>query len=190
MRLLLFFPSAGILFALLPALASPPPADRVDEPPLTAKERAHWAFQKPVRPPLPRVQNAQRVATPVDVFILARLEKAGLMLAPSADRATLIRRVTFDLIGLPPTPDEVEAFINDKRPEAYARVVERLLASPHYGERWAQHWLDVVRYAESNGYEADNERPHAWRYRDYVIRSFNEDKPYDRFLTEQVAGDR
>jgi hypothetical protein len=121
--------------------------------------------------------------------VLARLEAARLRPAPPADKATLLRRVTFDLIGLPPTPDEIGVFLRDDRPDAYERVVERLLASPHYGERWAQHWLDVTRYAESDGYEADGERTHAWRYRDYVIRSFNEDKPYDRFVTEQLAGD-
>src|SRR5205823_9331425 len=104
-------------------------------------------------------------------------------------RATLLRRVTFDLTGLPPTPEEVDRFLLDNSPDAYRNVVERLLASPHYGERWAQHWLDVVRFAESNGYEADGDRPHAWRYRDYVARSFNADKPYDQFLTEQLAGD-
>jgi hypothetical protein len=125
----------------------------------------------------------------VDTFILARLEQAGLRPADSAGRATLLRRITFDLTGLPPTLRELDDFLQDTRSDSYVRVVERLLASPHYGERWAQHWLDVVRYAESNGYEADAERPHAWRYRDYVVRAFNEDKPYDQFVTEQLAGD-
>src|SRR5262249_36124673 len=118
-----------------------------------------------------------------------RLDKPGLTPSPAADRATLLRRVTYDLTGLPPTPKELDDFVNDTRPDAYARVVDRLLASPHYGERWAQHWLDVVRYAESNGYELDADRPNAWRYRDYVVRAFNEAKPKDRFLTEQLAGD-
>jgi hypothetical protein len=126
----------------------------------------------------------------VDLFILARLEQAGLQPASPAERIALLRRVTFDLTGLPPTPEEAADFLGDHRPDAYARVVDRLLASPQYGERWAQHWLDVVRYAESNGYELDAERPHAWRYRDYVIRAFNEDMPYDRFVTEQLAGDQ
>jgi hypothetical protein len=159
------------------------------EPEVTKTDRAHWAFQKPKRPGPPRVRHAQPVTNPIDAFLLARLEKAGLDFAPPADRATLLRRVTFDLTGLPPSPEEVEAFLQDRRPGAYARVVERLLASPRYGERWAQHWLDVVRYAESNGYEVDGERPHAWRYRDFVIRALNADMPYDRFLREQVAGD-
>src|SRR5205814_2855992 len=127
--------------------------------------------------------------TPVDAFVLARLEKEGLKPSPPADRVTLLRRVTFDLTGLPPTPEEAEAFVKDAAPDAYEKVVERLLASPHYGERWATHWLDVVRFAETNGYEADSERPHAWRYRDYVIKAFNDDKPYDQFVREQIAGD-
>jgi hypothetical protein len=165
--------------------AGDPPA----KPGKSDPERDHWAFQKPAPPPPPRVRQADWVRTPVDAFILARLEKAGLNPAPPADRATLLRRVTFDLTGLPPAPAELDAFLADHRPDAYERVVERLLASPHYGERWAQHWLDVVRYAESNGYESDGNRPHAWRYRDYVIDAFHTDKPYDRFLTEQLAGD-
>ena len=173
------------LGCLLPLLA----ARGAGERPLTARDRAHWAFQKPTRPALPAVGDPSWVRTPVDAFILARLEKAGLRPAPPADRATLLRRVTLDLTGLPPTPDELDTFLNDTRPGAYERVVERLLASPYYGERWAQHWLDVARYAESNGYEGDAERPHAWRYRDWVIRAFNDDLPYDRFLTEQLAGD-
>jgi hypothetical protein len=155
----------------------------------TPKERSWWAYQKPVRPQLPAVKNPGWVKTPVDVFVLARLEKAGLPPAAPADRATLLRRVTFDLIGLPPTPEEVDAFVNDSSPEAYAAVVENLLASPRYGERWGRHWLDVVRYADTDGFEYDTLRPHAWRYRDYVIKSFNDDKPYNRFVLEQLAGD-
>jgi hypothetical protein len=135
------------------------------------------------------VADAAWVRTPVDAFIRARLDRAGLTPAAPAGREALLRRVTFDLTGLPPTPRERDDFLKDTRPDAYARVVERLLASPHYGERWAQHWLDVARYAESNGYELDGERPQAWRYRDYVVHSFNQDVPYDRFLTEQLAGD-
>jgi hypothetical protein len=173
------------LGCLLPLLA----ARGAGERPVTDRDRSHWSFQKPTRPALPAVRDASWVRTPVDAFILARLEKAALRPAPEAARATLLRRVTFDLTGLPPTPEELDAFLSDTRPDAYERVVERLLASPHYGERWAQHWLDVARYAESNGYEGDAERPHAWRYRDWVIRAFNEDLPYDQFLTEQLAGD-
>jgi hypothetical protein len=169
---------------LLAALALPPVAAAAEPAP-----RPHWAFQPPTRPDLPTVRGREWVRTPVDVFILARLERAGRRPAPPADRLMLLRRVTFDLTGLPPTPEEQEAFLRDGSPGAYERVVERLLASPHYGERWAQHWLDVARYAETNGYEGDAERPQAWRYRDYVVRALNDDKPYDRFVTEQLAGD-
>jgi hypothetical protein len=142
-----------------------------------------------VRRAPPRVAAAGWPVHPVDAFVLARLEAHGLRPAAPADRLTLLRRVTFGLTGLPPTPEEVDAFLADTRPDAYERVVDRLLASPHHGERWAQHWLDVVRYADSNGYEVDGERPQAWRYRDYVTRAFNADMPYDRFVTEQLAGD-
>ncbi len=127
--------------------------------------------------------------TPIDAFILAGLQKAELKPAPPAARATLIRRVTYDLHGLPPTPEEIDAFVNDKSPTAWAKVIDRLLASPRYGEQWGRHWLDVVRFAESDGYEYDMHRPDAWRYRDYVIQSFNDDKPYDAFVREQLAGD-
>ncbi|MFN9084252.1 MAG: DUF1549 domain-containing protein, partial [Acidobacteriota bacterium] len=154
----------------------------------TAAERRHWAFQprKEVRPP---VIADGWIRNPVDAFILEGLQKAGLMPAAEADRATLIRRVTYDLHGLPPTPEEIAAFVRDKAPDAYERLVDRLLASPRYGEQWARHWLDVVRFAESDGYEYDTHRPDAFRYRDYVIESLNTDKPYDQFLREQLAGD-
>src|SRR5262249_13955589 len=124
-----------------------------------------------------------------DRFILAELEKMNLPHAEPADRVALLRRVTYDLTGLPPAPDEVAAFINDPRADAYDRVVDRLLASPHYGERWGQHWLDLAHYADSNGFELDAERPDAWRYRDWVVKKSNEDLPYDRFLALQIAGD-
>ena len=179
----------GLPLLLLGLVAFVPAAEPVDEPVLTAKDREHWSFKPPVRSKVPTVSDPAWLRNPIDAFILARLDSAGLKPSPAADRATLLRRVTFDLTGLPPTSQELDDFINDQRPDAYARVVDRLLASPHYGECWAQHWLDVVRYAESNGYESDGERPNAWRYRDYVVRSFNEDKPYNRFLTEQLAGD-
>jgi hypothetical protein len=125
----------------------------------------------------------------IDRFILARLEKDGLAPSATADRVTLLRRVTFDLTGLPPTPEQVKAFVNDPRPDAYERVVDELLKSPRYGERWAQHWLDVVRYAETHGYEVNTERPNAWPYRDYVIEALNNDTPYHRFVKEQLVGD-
>jgi hypothetical protein len=153
------------------------------------KEQPHWAFQKPRHVIPPQVRNGGWVRTPIDAFVLARLEKEGLTPAPEADRETLLRRVCFVLTGVPPTPEERAQFLSDPAPDAYERLVERLLASPHHGERWAQHWLDVVRFADTNGYEADGFRPHAWRYRDYVVRSFNQDKPYNLFLTEQICGD-
>jgi hypothetical protein len=127
--------------------------------------------------------------TPVDAFILAKLEQLGLKPSPEADRTTLIRRLYFDLIGLPPTPPEIDDFVRDSRPEAYERLVDRLLASPAYGERWARHWLDVVHYGETHGYDKDKPRPNAWPYRDYVIHAFNADKPYSRFVQEQLAAD-
>jgi hypothetical protein len=162
-------------------------------PKITQSDRQFWAFQKPVRPPVPQVKHIERVRTPVDAFILARLEAKGLMLSPDADRAILLRRAYFDLIGLPPSPEEVKAFLADTRPDAYERVVDRLLASPHYGERWGRHWLDAAGYADSVG--GDNDpgqvfpREGMWRYRDYVVRALNDDKPFDRFLVEQLAGD-
>ncbi|MFO0851165.1 MAG: DUF1553 domain-containing protein [Gemmataceae bacterium] len=178
---------AVLLCAGAAALAADPPA--YTDPPVTPKEREHWSFRPPARAALPSVHERNRVRTPVDRFVLARLEAAGLTYGPDADRRTLIRRLSFDLTGLPPTPAEVDAFLADQSPDAYEKLVDRLLASPHYGERWGQHWLDVVRFAESNGFELDAERPQAWRYRDYVVASLNADKPYDRFLTEQIAGD-
>jgi hypothetical protein len=156
----------------------------------TDAARAHWAFHPVKRPAIPSVtQSTSCVVNPIDSFILAKLKEKGLTLSPPASKATLIRRLTFDLIGLPPTPAEIDAFERDASPDAYERLVDRLLASPHYGERWGRHWLDLARFAESDGYEYDAARPNAWRYRDYVIRSFNADKPYDRFVREQVAGD-
>ncbi len=158
----------------------------------TPRERGHWAFVKRATPAVPSFSHASDnawIRNPVDAFILRRLQQEGLKPSPQADRATLIRRVYFDLIGLPPSPREVETFIADKSPDAWRKLIEKLLASPHYGERWAQHWLDVVRYAETDGFEYDTHRRDAWRYRDYVIRAFNHDKPYDRFVAEQLAGD-
>src|SRR5204862_2594389 len=130
-----------------------------------------------------------QVRNSIDSFVLPEPETKGLKPAPPADKVTLIRRATFDSIGLPPTPEEVDAFLADDSAKAFDKVVDRLLASPRYGERWARHWLDLARYAESEGFKADEIRPNAWRYRDYVIKSFNDDKPYDRFIKEQIAGD-
>src|SRR5260370_10741780 len=158
----------------------------------TAAHRRHWAFQPRKDPAPPTFSSASDKAwakKPTDALLLAGLKKAGLKPAPPADRATLIRRVTFDLTGLPPTPEEIDAFIADKSPNAWEKVVDRLLASPHYGEQWGRHWLDVVRFAESDGYEYDMHRPDAWRYRDYVVQSFNNDQPYNEFAKEQLAGD-
>ncbi|HRI11660.1 MAG TPA: DUF1549 and DUF1553 domain-containing protein [Verrucomicrobiota bacterium] len=151
---------------------------------------SHWAFISPVRPPLPEPRTLGWAQTPVDRFIIVRLESQGQSPAPEADRRTLIRRLSFDLRGIPPTPDEVGAFLSDSQREAWANLVDQFLASPSYGERWGRHWLDIAGYADSNGYfNADSDRPLAWQYRDYVVRSINEDRPFDRFIQEQVAGD-
>jgi hypothetical protein len=156
---------------------------------LERRKREHWAW-RPVRAaPPPAVRDATWPRGPVDAFVLAKLEEKGLTPAPPADRRTWLRRVSFDLVGLPPTPAEVDAFLADSSPEAEARVVDRLLASPHFGERWGRHWLDLVRYAETRGHEFDYPVPNAWQYRDYVIRALNADVPYDAFVTEHLAGD-
>ena len=164
-----------------------------EEPEISEKERQFWAFRSPVRAGVPQVKNRKRVQTPIDAFVLSKLEAKGLTFSPEASRLTLVRRAYFDLIGLPPSPEEVKAFLKDSRPDAYQRLIDRLLASPHYGERWGRHWLDVAGYTDMAGLDAGQEylrfNEGIWRYRDYVVRSFNEDKPYDRFLTEQLAGD-
>ena len=150
---------------------------------------AHWAFRPIGRPGPPRTRNEAWPRNPIDRFVLARLELEGIDPSPEADKRALIRRVYFDLIGLPPPPHEVDRFLADNRPDAYERVVDGLLASSHYGERWARFWLDLARYADSDGYEKDYVRPHAWRWRHWVIDSFNADKPFDQFTIEQIAGD-
>src|SRR5579871_2420371 len=161
----------------LPAADAPAPPD-------------DWAFKPVARPGVPTITNHQSsIINPVDRFLSAKLEAKGLTFAPPAGKRTLLRRVYFDLIGLPPTPEDVEGFVKDTAADAFEKVVEKLLASPQYGERMALGWLDLVRFAESDGFKADDPRPNAWRYRDYVIRSFNADKPYDRFVREQLAGD-
>ena len=148
--------------------------------------KSHWAFKKPVADTIP---NLPKHANPIDRFIHAQLSVNKLPYNPQAEDHTLIRRMYYDLIGLPPTPDEVEIYVSDKRPDKFNRLVDQLLRSPHYGEKWGRHWLDLVRYAETNGYERDGDKPQAWRYRDYVINSFNQNKPYDQFILEQLAGD-
>lgn len=174
-------------------LGAPYPAPRsasesVDE--VNRKRAAgHWAFQPVVKISPPGTTNSDWASTPIDSYILAKLEAAGLKPSPEADRATWLRRVHYDLIGLPPTPEDIAAFLADQSANASEKVVDRLLASPHYGERWGRHWLDLARYADTSGFHNDLDRPHAWRYRDYVIRSFNADKPYARFVAEQLAGD-
>jgi hypothetical protein len=154
-----------------------------------AKWGKHWAFVPPQRQNPPPAENKAWVQHPIDAFILARLERSDLQPARPADKRSLVRRAFFDVTGLPPTSEQLESFINDSAPDAWPRLVDSLLASPHYGEHWARHWLDLVRYAETNSFERDGLKPNAWKYRDYVIRSFNNDKPYDQFLREQLAGD-
>ena len=176
----------GWIFALL--LLCPPRERTVAAE--TGKSKAdHWAFKPAVRPSIPAIEKQSWARNPIDNFVLSKLE--ALKLAPSreAGRVALIRRLSFDLTGLPPGPEEVRQFASDTRPDAYEKLVDRLLGSPRYGERWARHWLDVVHYGESHGYDKDKPRPNAWPYRDYVIRSFNSDTPYSRFAQEQIAGD-
>ncbi|MCA9070598.1 MAG: DUF1549 domain-containing protein, partial [Planctomycetaceae bacterium] len=156
---------------------------------VTLEDREFWAFQPPSRPPVPQVKAIERVRTTVDAFLLSKLESKKASFNPDASKLTLLRRVYFDVLGLPPTPQEIEDFVSDCSPDAYERLVDRLLASPRYGERWGRHRLDVARYADSCGLANDYQRGSAWRYRDYVVRSFNADKPYDQFIMEQLAGD-
>ena len=151
--------------------------------------RDWWSLQPVVRPDVPSVNDASSARTPIDAFIVAKLDEQGWRLAREADRRTLIRRLYFDLIGLPPSADEVETFVNDESDTAYEQLVDRLLASPHFGERWARYWLDLVRYADTCGYERDQEKPGVWKYRDWVVKALNDDMPYDEFITQQLAGD-
>jgi mono/diheme cytochrome c family protein len=157
---------------------------KLEERPITPEERQFWAYRQPVRS-----DPAVKRRNPIDGFLAAAMAQKHLKPSPPADRRTLIRRAYLDLLGLPPEPAEVEVFVNDRSPNAWERVVEKLLASPHYGERWGRHWLDLVRFADSGGFERDFDWPNAWRYRDYVVKAFNDDKPYDRFVREQLAGD-
>lgn len=176
------------LLAASESPTSPTPA-QIQEPPLTEQNRQHWSFRPLQRAQPPRVKNESQVRNEIDRFILAGLEAEGLRLAPEASRETLIRRVSFDLVGLPPTPEQIDAFTSDTSPDAYQKVVTRLLGSDGYGERWAQHWLDLARFAQSDGFEHDKVRPDAWRYRDWVIRALNDDMPYNQFVQWQIAGD-
>ena len=148
-----------------------------------------WAYQPVKALAAPAVKAKKWVRTPIDAFVLAKLEEKGVKPSPEADRAAFIRRATLDAWGLLPTPEEAKAFVNDRSPDAYEKLVDRLLASEHFGERQARRWLDLARYADSTGFQNDNTRPNNWRYRDYVINAFNRDKPYDRFVKEQLAGD-
>ncbi|HEY6565871.1 MAG TPA: DUF1549 domain-containing protein, partial [Pirellulaceae bacterium] len=154
-----------------------------------AEYTEHWAFRPRIRPRVPDVRDREWVANPIDAFVMSHLESARLPVSRAADPVALIRRVYYDMTGLPPTPEEVDAFLADPSPAAYTKVVDQLLASPHYGEQWGRHWLDLVRFAETNSFERDGVKPHAWRFRDYVIDAFNADKPYDQFVREQLAGD-
>ncbi len=194
----------GACFALVlagaPLLAQEDVAETTNKPavdtrpivetPITDADREHWAFQPVVRPKLPAVNAASWPRNAIDTFVLAKLEKEILTPAREAGRTTLLRRLSFDLRGLPPSPDELTAFDSDERPDAYERLVDRLLTSPQYGERWAQHWLDLARFAETDGFEHDKVRPQAWKYRDWVIAALNADVPYDEFVTRQVAGEK
>jgi len=169
--------------------ARPEPVN-VDQLTFTEEERSFWSLQPVVALPVPEVRSTNRMRTPVDAFVLERLERDGLSFSPDADKRTLIRRACFDLIGLPPSPEDVDTFLADQHPDAWSRLLDRLLDSDHYGERWGRHWLDIAGYADSDGYsEQDRVRESAWKYRDYVIRSLSADKPLDQFIREQLAGD-
>jgi hypothetical protein len=155
---------------------------------IQATSTKHWAFIPPARATLPKVANPSWVRNPIDRFILAKLDSEKLQPGPEANRTTLLRRLSLDLIGLPPTPEEIDSFLNDKNPNAYQKQVDRLLQSPHYGERWARTWLDAARYADSDGFEKDKQRS-VWFYRDWVINALNRDLPYNEFIIDQIAGD-
>ena len=175
--------AVGLVFSVIGATAP-----RTEDP-FTTRQRSYWAFQEVERPAVPEVARQDWLRNSVDAFIAHELEQKQIAPGEQADKITLFRRAHFDLIGLPPSPEDVAAFAQDDSADAFARVVDGLLASPQYGERWGRHWLDLARYAESEGFKADQTRPNAWRYRDYVIQAFNQDKPYDLFIKEQIAGD-
>jgi len=162
---------------------------KLEERPITPEERKYWAFQPVKRVAPPNVQEAAWNVNPIDAFALAAMKAKGLKPSPRADKRTLVRRAYLDVTGLPPSPAEVDAFVKDTSPDAWSKLIDKLLASPQYGERWARHWMDLARYADSDGFEFDRDRPEAWRYRDYLVNAFNSDKPYDQFVKEQLAGD-
>jgi hypothetical protein len=177
----------GAVGAKVPADATHALVDTNKVPQISAAARDYWAFKLPVQAPVPAV--AREFPNPIDRFLEKARQEKGLKAAPKADRLTLVRRAYMDLIGLPPSPEEIDAYMKDTAPGAWGRLIDRLLASPHYGERWGRHWLDAARYADSSGYENDTDQPNMWRYRDYVIKAFNDDKPYNTFIKEQIAGD-
>ena len=174
-----------------PLLDSPEGSGPSEDAPLevTEERRGFWSFRPLGRIAPPSVGDSSWADTAVDHFILQELESKGLEPNPAADRRTLIRRAYLNLLGLPPGPEEVDAFVNDSSPDAYEKLIDRLLDSPHYGERWARHWMDIARFGESHGFEQDYDRPYAYHYRDFLIRAFNDDMPYDRFVRWQLAGD-
>lgn len=186
-RYFMFLLGLGLLAT--PLHAEDSPTDSIDETPIDEYDRDHWSFRPIEDPPVPTVSRKDWPETRIDHFILSRLEKKALLPAPRADRATLIRRIHFDLTGLPPTTRQLDRFLADTRPGAYARLVDSLMASPDYGRRWGQYWLDLARFAETDGFEHDKIRPTAWKYRDWVIDALNDDMPYDRFVRWQIAGD-
>jgi len=190
-RLSAFFVAALVVLSLYAGADAEDTATTapIEEPAITEADREHWAFQPLTRPEVPNIGFEAWPQNDIDRFILAKLEAAELTPQPEASRVTLIRRLSFDLTGLPPTPQEIDDFLSDSASDAYERLVDRLLASSAYGERWAQHWLDLARFAETDGFEHDHVRPHAWRYRDWVIDALNADMPYDQFVTWQIAGD-
>ena len=176
----------GVVTMLAAAIDSMKP---VGPPSASSKDHAAWVFSPPSTPPVPSTGNSAWIRNPIDAFVLAKLDEKGFSPAPASSKRALMRRVYFDLVGFPPTEEEASAFLNNTAPDAYEKLVDKLLEDRRYGERWARHWLDLVRFAESDGFAIDGERPTAWRYRDYVIRAFNRDKPYDEFIQEQLAGD-
>ncbi len=189
-----FLLTAGLFWAAQAAASDKPATEEAADlarydARIKPKDREHWAFQPVRRPPLPDIKDAQWVRNPIDRFVLSKLEQEGWKPSPPAGARAFLRRVHLDLTGLPPTLDEQEAFLKDPSPAGVERLIDDLLSRSSYGERWARHWLDLVRYAETNGYERDAVKPHVWRYRDYVIRAFNDNKPFDRFILEQLSGD-